>query len=239
MLCPGCGNEIEAGEECPICATGRARRRAARRDDEMRLCPGCGNTIYGAGACTICESDHAPRRRHHQQQERTTLCVQCGNEMVEGEECPVCASGRGGKQKHRYRPGDLVLCTACNVPLTQQDWDGVNVMSCPSCQGMLFPPNALESVLNKLRETADPLDYAEVLKEFRDRYKTRRTTTNVRYKLCPICREAMVRRNYAGASGIVIDACGDHGHWVDQNSFAELSEWISKGGDQLVRRRSH
>ena len=47
----------------------------------------------------------------------------------------------------------------------------------------------------------------------------------------------MVRRNYANASGVIIDLCGEHGHLVDQNAFSDLSDWISRGGDQIAARR--
>jgi len=235
MLCPGCGNEIEAGQECPVCADRRERKKLDIDHVETSLCPGCGNTLYGAGPCPVCNSDRAPRRRSPA---RRTLCTGCGNEIEIGEECVICASGRGGRPKRKpVRADGAILCISCEVPMEEQDWDGVAVRVCPGCQAMLFPPSALERVLNKLREATEPIDYVEVVREFKDRYKTRRIAGTVRYKHCPVCDEMMVRRNYSGASGIVLDWCGDHGHWVDQNSFAELSDWITRGGDQIASRR--
>jgi len=233
MLCPGCGNEIEAGQECPVCATRRERRKDDVERLETSLCPGCGNTIYGVGPCTVCNADRAPRRRARA---KHVLCPGCGNEIEQGAECAICASGRGGKRR-RKRPEGAVLCISCEQPMDDQDWDGVPVRVCSSCQSMLFPPSSLERVLNKLREATEPVDFTEVLREFKDRHKKQTVAKSVRYKHCPVCDEMMVRRNYAGASGVILDVCGDHGHWVDQVSFSELSDWITRGGDQLAARR--
>ncbi|MHC4410409.1 MAG: hypothetical protein ACYS0F_15575 [Planctomycetota bacterium] len=233
MLCPGCGNEIDAGQECPVCASRRERRKTNVERLETSLCPSCGNTIYGIAPCAVCNADRAPRRRGEQ---RRTLCGGCGNEIDAGEECTICSSGRGGKRR-RKGPEGVVACIGCELPMEEQDWDGVAVRMCPSCQAMLFPPSALERVLNKLRDSAEHIDYAEVVREFRDRHKTQRVAKSIRYKHCPVCDEMMVRRNYANASGIILDVCGDHGHWVDQNAFAELSDWVTRGGDQLANRR--
>ncbi|MHC4939604.1 MAG: TFIIB-type zinc ribbon-containing protein [Planctomycetota bacterium] len=235
MLCFGCGNEIDAGQECLVCANQRERRNSDFERLETSLCPGCGNTIYGVGPCTVCNADRAPRRRGTQ---RHVLCPGCGNEINAGEQCAICASGRGGKRR-RKGPEGVPLCLACEDPLEEQDWDGIAVHMCPGCQAMLFPPSALERVLNKLRDATEHIDFVEVIREFKDRYKTRRVAKTVRYKHCPVCDEMMVRRNYAGASGIILDVCGDHGHWVDQNAFSELSDWVTRGGDQLAARRGY
>ena len=107
------------------------------------------------------------------------LCPGCGNDIVAGEECGICSSGRGAKRKRR-EPDGTAHCNSCDVPMEEQDWDGVTVHMCPSCQRMLFPPNALERVLDKLRDTAEHIDFTEVVRGFRERYRATRAKTSVR-----------------------------------------------------------
>ncbi|MEM8883594.1 MAG: zf-TFIIB domain-containing protein [Planctomycetota bacterium] len=218
-----------------MCASKRERQRRDVDTLETTLCPSCGNTVYGSEPCPICTSSGAPRRRRDRDRERTTLCAGCGNEIPAGEDCSICSSGRGGKRKPQPK-GD-VMCPNCEIPIESQNWDGVEVDMCMSCQSMLFPPGALEKVLSKLREAAGQMDITEVLREFRDRHKQQRVPKDVRYRRCPVCGEYMTRRNYAGTSGVILDYCGKHGYWVDQHQFDELSNWVTRGGDQLAARK--
>ena len=88
-------------------------------------------------------------------------------------------------------------------------------------------------MLNRLRATADPRTVQTVLLEFKDRF-TRELPDAVRYKKCPVCETVMLRKNYAMVSGVIVDHCADHGTWVDENSFAELADFICRGGDILA-----
>lgn len=233
MLCTGCGNEIDASAECPICADSQRRRKHADVAElATTLCTRCGNTVYGSDPCGICSSDRAPKKKT-----RDTLCVACGNTMIAGKACTVCSSGLGAKRKKRARPEGVSVCLNCDEALERQDWDGVDVNVCQSCQAMLFPCGALERVLNKLRETTEKMDYREVAKEFAGRYLESSSNKTMRYRACPSCEQMMSRRNYGTRSGVIIEECSDHGHWMDERAFGELSVWISRGGDVLTNDR--
>ncbi|MHC4547907.1 MAG: TFIIB-type zinc ribbon-containing protein [Planctomycetota bacterium] len=163
-----------------------------------------------------------------------SLCPGCGNEVVDTQRCPVCEAGRAprGGSPRKLAKG-LSKCPRCNEFLLKQDWDGVITYSCPNCRGTFFPARGLEEVLNKLRATCDPVDVQTVLKDFRDRF-SRKLPTAIRYKTCPVCNTVMTRRNYATVSGVIVDACGDHGTWVDEAQFAALADFICRGGDVLA-----
>ena len=88
-------------------------------------------------------------------------------------------------------------------------------------------------VLNKLRATCDPVDLSTVFDEFKDRF-TRELPEAVRYKACPVCATILLRRNYGNVSGVIVDVCGDHGTWVDEQAFAALADFVCRGGDQLA-----
>lgn len=57
------------------------------------------------------------------------------------------------------------------------------------------------------------------------------------YRPCPICGKLMLRRNYGGGSGVVIDACARHGLWFDAIELERILDWIRAGGLEAARRR--
>jgi len=159
------------------------------------------------------------------------LCSGCGNEIDDPEHCPVCEAGRA-----HHRPRVVVArcqCPRCADTLAEEDWEGTTTLVCPSCRGTFFPGRSLETVLNKLRATCDPVDVDTVMRDFKDRF-TRELPDAVRYKQCPVCDGVMLRRNYATVSGVIVDCCNDHGTWVDETAFAGLADFISRGGDLLA-----
>ena len=47
----------------------------------------------------------------------------------------------------------------------------------------------------------------------------------------------MNRSNYGGGSGIVLDACRDHGLWFDKGELAAIVAFLEKGGWDRIRAR--
>jgi Zn-finger nucleic acid-binding protein len=229
VFCRTCGNEYVEEKGCPVCAD-KATRWRNEDDDKRRLCLSCGNEIVGGGACPICAAGKAPRKRA-----RLKLCPKCGNEVEDIHQCPICLSGRAGKRKRAAEPEGAV-CAQCEHELEEQDWDGVTVLMCAECGGCFFLDNGLERTLDKLREATEPRDISEIMADLKGR-RFGTVAKAVRYRPCPVCREFMVRRNYGGVSGIMIDVCGPHGIWVTQHAFGELSEFVSLGGDAIAKHR--
>ena len=143
----------------------------------------------------------------------------------------ICQAGAASKPVRADK--NRCSCPRCNEYLEQQDWDGIITLCCPNCRGTFFPATGLESVLDKLRATCDPKEVAEVMRDFKDRF-TRELAHAVRYKACPVCSTVMTRRAYQTVSGVVIDQCGEHGNWVDEMAFIELTDFICRGGDVLA-----
>jgi Zn-finger nucleic acid-binding protein len=52
------------------------------------------------------------------------------------------------------------------------------------------------------------------------------------YRPCPSCKQLMVRRNYAHASGVIIDLCREHGVWFDADELARILAWVRAGGKE-------
>lgn len=160
------------------------------------------------------------------------LCTHCGNEVDDPARCPICQAGRATPKVRRSRD-DGALCPRCEVDLETQNMEGCAAFSCPDCRGIFFPEFTLETVLNKLRATCDPVDVRAVLQDFRDRFH-RKLPETVRYKKCPVCTTPMTPSNYRTVSGVIVDLCGQHGTWVDEQAFAALADFICRGGDLVA-----
>jgi len=47
----------------------------------------------------------------------------------------------------------------------------------------------------------------------------------------------MLRRNFGGQSGIIVDVCAVHGVWFDRGELPRVLEFVERGGLELERRR--
>ncbi len=52
----------------------------------------------------------------------------------------------------------------------------------------------------------------------------------MRYGRCPRCGSIMERLNFGRRSGIVVDACREHGTWFDQGELDAALEFVRDGG---------
>ena len=223
-LCTRCGNEMRPDTECEVCAV---RADDVAVEENVRFCSGCGNVVYGNGDCPVCVAGRGAHSRA-----KLTMCPGCGNEVEDIHQCPVCMDGRASGRAPTDDRGPL--CPSCDEPLEPQEWDGVQVLMCPSCQGCLFPPDGLETTLNKLRDTREAADLHGLVEDFRKRLHSTLPGKKVRYTLCPQCGLSMTRRAYKRVSGIILDVCGKHGVWTDQSTFGELTNFIIRGGDTFA-----
>lgn len=225
-LCPECGSEMVPGQSCEVCDV-KHFDETEESEEQQRFCNMCGNVFYGNGDCPVCTSGRAPRKK-----QTLHLCPGCGNEVEDIHACPICADGRSvGRRKEPEHKGPM--CPQCNEPLEAQDFDGETVLVCTSCLGMLFGPDALERVLDRLRESAET-DTEGLTEERIARLRQGSLPKSVRYKPCPICKMGMTRRNYLQTSGIILEICGQHGTWVDQATFGQLSDFVTRGGDRYL-----
>jgi Zn-finger nucleic acid-binding protein len=56
------------------------------------------------------------------------------------------------------------------------------------------------------------------------------------FRKCPQCAGLMIRRNLGrGASGIIVDVCGEHGLWFDDDELARVIAWMRTGGLEAAR----
>jgi Zn-finger nucleic acid-binding protein len=108
----------------------------------------------------------------------------------------------------------------------------VGYLECPRCAGLFLRSEAFAAVTADADTRArvrqgDPL----VIRKPGDPFPP------VRYRPCPVCRKLMNRQNYAGGSGVVIDACRAHGYWFDRGELTAIVDFLENGGWDRVRKR--
>jgi Zn-finger nucleic acid-binding protein len=124
---------------------------------------------------------------------------------------------------------DYLKCPRCTVDLEAFRGSSGRLRDCGHCGGQ-FVEHALLRDLIERREL-----YGTVApRAFRKRNPL---TRPVQYVSCPECRTMMTRRNFGGASGVVVDICGPHGIWFDIGELPAVLSFVESGGLAAARRR--
>jgi len=110
-------------------------------------------------------------------------------------------------------------CPCCRVQLVPEPVDGQPIDKCSNCDGAFASHQALHSILLAEEGTRNGVSYS----------RPSPLSDLVRYRKCPACGETMLRRNFAGASGVVIDVCPVHGLWFDRGELATVIEFAATG----------
>ena len=102
------------------------------------------------------------------------------------------------------------------------------VDECPSCSGMWVDIAAFERIVNQQAKRQD--------RELRHEgaggqpVRTKLEPGKVVYLKCPDCQRHMHRRNFARASGVIIDECKEHGVWLDCDELGKVAAFVASGG---------
>ena len=110
-------------------------------------------------------------------------------------------------------------CPICHEALVSGSADGVRLLTCRKCHGLLVPQWNLYTLVRYLRA-----EYAE-----KDRPPWPLNQEELQRAItCPSCRQVMDTHPYYGPGNVVIDNCGPCGLvWLD---FGELDRVLSAAG---------
>lgn len=188
-------------------------------------CPSCGApAAKDARACVHCGSLLATKR-----------CVACfALSPREAQRCVKCGALLPAPAFVAEGSGS---CPDCRLDLAAHAFGAVGYAECPRCAGLFLRREAFEAVTKdadtraKVRLAAPPPALPGPGKA------SSGTLPAVRYRPCPSCRKLMNRTNYGGGSGIVLDACRDHGLWFDKGELAAIVDFLEKGGWDRIRER--
>lgn len=190
-------------------------------------CTNCGaNLVENARSCGHCQAELALEDR--------------GLSAI----CPGCWSRLPARAKHCLDCGLAIApqaltalpatsrCPRCSSPLRSRIVDGFAIVECSSCAGLWLSPGVLE----RLCERADEADLAARVLAGPAHAGTV-VEQKVAYLPCALCTELMTRRNFAGASGVIVDVCREHGLWLDHGELERILGFVRAGGLDKARQR--
>jgi len=219
-----CGHVVEArrppGHEARVV---RCSACGASRPDGANECPYCGAafTLHERDLDTVCPHCLALVS------DQARFCHHCGTPLApEGDiggettmTCPACQDG------HR-------------LANRQVGADGVAVLECGRCAGFWLGHEVFRGLVERAnRESLPPGATLETPQQVAAKFGLPAgaatpggTERGSFYRPCPVCRELMVRRNYAHESGVIVDLCREHGVWFDADELGRVLAWLRAGG---------
>jgi Zn-finger nucleic acid-binding protein len=107
------------------------------------------------------------------------------------------------------------------------------VHDCDRCGGQFVELDALRDLI----ERHDRLDVGVGVARARSSVRSLQAQAQVRYVACPVCSALMNRRNFGGASGVIVDVCARHGTWFDLGELPRALAFVESGGLTRARER--
>jgi Zn-finger nucleic acid-binding protein len=211
----GCGSVSSVSPPAPIAV-------------RTLTCRHCGGAFQsGAVECPWCQAGIAMEDRN-----LAGLCGRCMARMTnDARYCPGC--GIEVRDQSVVALAESAACPRCAAGLRTRALEEAQIVECTSCGGLWLTPEQLESLcaraedggaLRRALDAAPPP--ARPVEE-----------TKVRYLPCATCTQLMMRKNFGGSSGVLIDVCRNHGVWLDHRELARALDFVQRGGLERERER--
>jgi Zn-finger nucleic acid-binding protein len=228
LACPSCRTQYDVTSipspeiVCP-CGARLANRSHVPIDAPILRCGACGAAVAkDAESCGYCRGSiiRDPRQLG-------LICPECfARTPLSSKYCTRC----GIRFLPQPAPGTTreIACPRDGNALIVRAVGGLLCHECRTCHGVWVPSDDFDALIEKAigARRARPSDGLGT------RPPTQRPARSfeVVYRKCPECGDVMLRKNYAGRSGIIVDWCGSHGTWLDADELEEIAAYISEGG---------
>jgi Zn-finger nucleic acid-binding protein len=179
--------------------------------------------------CGAATRSDAPNCGHCGARLATVACPSCFGMIFEGSRfCGLC----GARVEREVGEETVFPCPRCDghPALTRITIGKAMLNECGKCHGLWVDKFSFEQICTDREQQAAILGPAIKVPPPVGREK-------VRYIRCPECDELMQRMNFAGASGVVIDLCRQHGSWFDDKELQRIIEFIRSGGIDRIREK--
>jgi len=163
----------------------------------------------GAGIATVCCSRCFQMNMAHAHH-----CSGCGVELG-----LIVESALQGSQ-----------CSDCQRPLEVIAELAGSLLNCRKCGGQFVEHALLRSLLEPHEHTGQAFPDAPYQRP------AKASIDRVQYRPCAVCQQRMNRKNFGGASGVIVDVCARHGTWFDAGELPQVLAFVKSGG--LVRERA-
>jgi len=244
VACPSCHRQYDATGKDPgdrfhcLCGEALTVQQPKAHEAAVVRCSSCGATrVDEATSCTHCGSDFTLHER-----DLNTICPTCAARVSNrASYCHHCAT----RLNPQGRAGDATekICPSCgkHQHLTSRSFgiEGLSILECPTCAGLWLDHLAFRHLVDRAQTaSADSKIHAmAAARSATTKSSPGRLTQQAGpfYRSCPECAGLMQRRNYDEKSGVVIDVCGSHGAWFDNDELAAILRWIRNGRSRLAK----
>ena len=188
-------------------------------DAAALTCPQCGAAADAdAIQCSFCHARLA-----------TTACPSCfGMVFVGSKHCAHCGAALAAVDA---RAGKRSCPRGCGT-LRQLTLGGLAMDECEQCSGVWLALEVFQKLCAEEERRSVFLGA-----ELQVRHTPATAVKTVSYVPCPDCGKLMNRVNFGKRSGVVLDACAQHGTWFDADELRRVVEFVRDGG--LDRARAH
>ena len=197
-------------------------------DGRTLHCSSCGAPFADASRfCSHCGSETTLEERR-----LDTLCAHCGARAAsDASFCIQC--GVALRRQETKLAAEGAACPRCGAALRERALAAVSVVECGSCGGLWLAPAVFD------RFCADADASASAARELALGALPRHTLDEkkISYLPCPRCKDRMVRKNFGGASGVILDVCRHDGIWLDHRELERVLAFVRAGGLVEARRR--
>ncbi len=241
VACESCGRQFDAAG-LPAkarfhCSCGKTVEvpRFRVQDAAVVRCSSCSAPrTRGALSCQHCGADYTLH-----EQDLHTICPKCMTRVSDRSRyCHHCATpivpqGAVGKKSAYHCP---VCGSEHQLSSRELGAPKVTIFECSRCAGVWLGQAIFELLAERARTEKLAADW---LAQAADESRPERPTagTQALYRRCPECASHMNRRNFGTRSGVIIDACRDHGIWFDNQELDAILRWIRHGGEERVAKR--
>jgi Zn-finger nucleic acid-binding protein len=234
VACRRCGRQYDvsgmaAGAhvrcECAELLTVEPQR--ARTPRPMK-CGRCGAPLQvDATKCAYCDAEITTEERG-----LSGVCPVCFARLLSGARfCMECGTEIAPQALRAVAEG--TVCPRCKSALRSRTVGKTALVECSSCGGLWIAQDDLDRICEKADEEE------LVSRTLAGSLPTHPVdpTIGPTYIPCPTCHDLMVRKNFGGSSGILIDVCRGHGVWLDHRELERILEFVHKGGLMQARVR--
>ena len=238
---------------CPQC---KRQFDAAGRSIGSRFRCHCGAAVtvrkpLGHNAAVVrCSSCGAPR------EDQSADCRYCGADFTLHERdldtvCPGCLARVSDRAKFCHHCGlalipeplalkkTSLICPTCGKMsrLNDRKVGDTSLLECGRCAGFWVATDVFDHLIKKASQDGLGFHWTQQAGPRRDRNADPFEQPGRLYRQCPFCGKLMYRRNYARRSGVIIDACREHGFWFDADELPSVLEWVRKGNLAKLKRQ--
>jgi Zn-finger nucleic acid-binding protein len=190
-------------------------------DAAVYRCPSCGAPADPkAAACAYCSAKLSPAR-----------CPWCFEWIdAAAKDCPRCGSTAAPPA-----PGaEPKTCPSCRASgkFAARAIAAARLAGCSNCGGVWADAESFKRVCEDRQAQTAYLGKGTAAPAPQRSDPTR---DEIVYRPCPVCSDLMNRFNFAGCSGVILDACKPHGVWFDADELRRIVLFIRGGGLDVAR----